>query len=105
LFHESIHAAWDHHGISTSEEWKEAIRTDDLPLTDYAFNVQAEDLAEHALFVYALLERPSRISAEMTTLITTRIPSRINFINQLMQFSKNNLTSSEGSDCDPSVDK
>lgn len=84
VFHESVHAAWDKpHAMS--EEWKDAQRKDGGLVTDYARkNPKGEDLAESALFAYALIHHPDRIPKEEAAKIAGAIPHRIAFVEKLL---------------------
>lgn len=84
LFHESVHAAWDipH---ADSPEWREAQESDGRFVTDYARkNPDGEDLAESALFAYALLHHPERIPRSAASRIRKAIPARIAFVERLL---------------------
>ena len=61
IFHESVHASWDKRHAD-SLEWREAQQSDGGFVTRYAQkNPRGEDLAESALFAFALLHHPGRI--------------------------------------------
>ncbi len=84
LFHESVHAAWDkaHAG---SVEWLAAQNKDGRFVTEYARkNPKGEDLAESALFAFALLHHPDRIPKEEADRIRRAIPARIAFVGTLL---------------------
>jgi hypothetical protein len=84
VFHESVHAAWDKlHRESTP--WLEAQKRDGRFVTDYAAkNPGGEDLAESALFAYALIHHPERIPAAEAARIGEAIPARIEFVGRLL---------------------
>ena len=84
LFHESVHAAWDakHAG---SPAWRAAQRADGAFVTRYAKRKpKREDLAESALFAFALIHRPGRIPAAEAERIWRTIPNRIVFVRRLL---------------------
>src|SRR5262249_16794753 len=60
VFHESVHAAWDKLH-EKSPPWLEAQKRDGGFVTDYAAKNPSEDLAETALFAFALLPHTNRI--------------------------------------------
>jgi hypothetical protein len=84
IFHESVHAAWDkEHGVSPG--WLAAQKQDGRFVTEYARkNPKGEDLAESALFAYALLHHPERIPKEDAARIRGAIPTRIAFVETLL---------------------
>jgi hypothetical protein len=84
IFHESVHAAWDkaHAG---SAGWLAAQKADGRFVTEYARkNPRGEDLAESALFAYAILHYPDRIPKEEGERIRRAIPARIAFVGTLL---------------------
>jgi hypothetical protein len=88
VFHESVHAAWDKRHAN-SAEWQDAQKKDGRYVTDYARkNPQGEDLAESALFAYALLHHPDRIPKEEEARIAHIIPNRIAFVEKLLPKDK-----------------
>lgn len=88
VFHESVHAAWDK-THAKSVEWQDAQKKDGGFVTGYAQkNPQGEDLAESALFAYALLHHPNRIPKEAGDRIARIIPNRIAFIEKLLPKDK-----------------
>ena len=88
VFHESVHAAWDELHAS-SPAWLEAQKRDGRFITDYAAkNPEGEDLAESALFAYALTHHPKRIPSSDATRIHKSIPARIEFVAQLLPKKK-----------------
>jgi hypothetical protein len=84
LFHESVHAAWDElHADSPG--WRDAQRKDGGFVTDYAAkNPDGEDLAESALFAFALIHHPKRIPSADAAKIRKAIPARIEFVSKLL---------------------
>lgn len=88
IFHESVHAAWDK-AHASSAEWKDAQKNDGRFITDYARkNPKGEDLAESALFAYALIHHPDRIPKEEAAKIASAIPNRIAFVAKLLPKDK-----------------
>jgi hypothetical protein len=84
LFHESVHASWDGPHRS-SAGWRAAQAADGAFVTHYAKNnPDGEDLAESALFAYALIHHPERIPAADAERIRTTIPARIAFVEGLI---------------------
>jgi len=83
LFHEAVHASWDEE-LRLSREWRQAQKIDGRFLTKYAENSpEREDLAETALFAFALLHHPGRIPPVDTQVIESTVPERIEFIGNL----------------------
>lgn len=88
VFHESVHAAWDRSHAS-SPEWRDAQQKDGGFVTNYARrNPTGEDLAESALFAYALIHHPERIPQQEAARITRAIPNRIVFVEKLLPKGK-----------------
>lgn len=84
LFHESVHASWDQEHAG-SAAWRAAQRADGAFATRYAKRKPArEDLAESALFAFALIHRPGRIPAAEAERIWRTIPNRIVFVRRLL---------------------
>ncbi len=88
IFHESVHAAWDKmHAMSN--EWRDAQSKDGHYVTEYARkNPQGEDLAESAIFAFALLHYPNRIPKQDADKIANAIPHRIAFVEKLLPKDK-----------------
>ena len=85
IFHEAVHAAWDatHAG---SDGWKRAQMSDATFLTKYARSKPArEDLAESALFAFALTRHPDRIPEPHRTRVAAAIPARIEYVAGLLE--------------------
>ena len=79
LFHESVHAVLDPE-FATGEAWREAQARDGRFATRYGErNPVREDLAESALFAFALLHHEDRIPAAERARIRAAIPHRIAF--------------------------
>lgn len=84
IFHESVHAAWDA-AHARSAEWRAAQDADGAFVTEYAReNPDGEDLAESALFAYALIHHPGRIPAAEADAIMGAIPARLSFVEGLL---------------------
>ncbi|MBO9449117.1 hypothetical protein J7426_02535 [Tropicibacter sp. R16_0] len=85
VFHESVHATLDV-PWADSAEWRQAQRADGGFITDYAArNRQGEDLAESALFAWALLRYPGRLPAEVEEAVRTTIPNRLELLEQILE--------------------
>lgn len=85
LLHESIHATLDNE-YRLSPEWIRAQEADNAFMTRYAASrPDREDLAETALFAFALLRHPGRIPPVDSRDILARVPARIAFIEGLLQ--------------------
>ncbi|MEP3480051.1 MAG: hypothetical protein ABJZ55_12445 [Fuerstiella sp.] len=88
LFHESVHAAWDKKHAK-SAEWKRAQMSDGTFATLYGKKKpEREDLAESALFAFAMIHHPDRIPLRDRKKLSTVIPARIDFVNQLIPYGK-----------------
>jgi hypothetical protein len=83
LFHESVHASLDKdHRLS--DGWKRAQASDGQFLTSYgARRPEREDLAETALFAYAILHHPDRFPPADTEATMGAVPHRIAYIKGL----------------------
>lgn len=84
LFHEAVHASFDEdHRLS--DGWKKAQARDGRFLTVYAErSPEREDLAETALFAYAILFYPDRFPPVDTTNMRKAVPNRIEYIKRLL---------------------
>jgi len=84
IFHESVHAAWDK-AHRSSAAWRDAQKNDGRFVTDYGRkNPDNEDLAESALFAFALIHHPERIPKKEAEKIRKAIPARIAFVETLL---------------------
>jgi len=84
LFHESVHTSLDD-VHAASPEWRAAQAADGEYLTEYAGALpDREDLAETALYAYALLHYPERVSAADAASWNERVPNRIAYIGGLL---------------------
>jgi hypothetical protein len=88
VFHESVHASWDaEHRLS--EGWRQAQQEDDRFLTKYGENSpEREDLAETALFAFAILHYPARFPPADTDATVEAVPNRIAYIEKLLPKGK-----------------
>ncbi len=84
LFHESVHASWDEaHRLSVG--WQAAQAADGGFLTNYgAESPDREDLAETALFAFAILHYPNRFPPVDTADTVQAVPNRIAYIAGLL---------------------
>ncbi|UVK40987.1 hypothetical protein LHFGNBLO_002527 [Mesorhizobium sp. AR10] len=83
LFHGSVHASLDEdHRLS--DGWKEAQASDGQFLASYAArSPEREDLAETALFAFAILHHPDRFPPADTEATMRAVPHRIEYIRNL----------------------
>jgi hypothetical protein len=76
LFHESTHAVLQNSLIANG--WLQAATKDGAYITRYAStDPDGEDIAESALFAYAMLRHPGRLPADITAKANTIMPNRI----------------------------
>ena len=83
IFHESVHATLDlpH---SKSEAWQKAATQDGDFITRYAARKpQKEDLAESALFAFAMIRHPGRLPADIEAAVREIMPHRLAFFEAL----------------------
>ncbi|MDE0522621.1 MAG: hypothetical protein OXH79_11760 [Boseongicola sp.] len=79
VFHKSVHATLDH-PMSASAEWKRVQRADGGFVTEYARErPDKEDLAESALFAWALLFHPGRLPDSVEERVRQIMPNRLAF--------------------------
>lgn len=84
IFHESVHASWDAI-YRLDPDWIAAQDADGRFMTRYgAGRPDREDLAETALFAYALLKHPGRIPPVDSRDILGAVPNRIDFIKSIL---------------------
>lgn len=84
LFHESVHTSLDD-TYASSAEWTAAQEADGEYLTEYAAQESdREDLAETALYTWALQHHPDRISPEDADAWTAQIPRRLAFFESIL---------------------
>lgn len=99
LFHEAVHATLDDEH-RTAAAWQEAQRRDGGFLTSYAqATPDREDLAETALFAFALLHHPDRFPPVDTQTVREAVPNRLAYIAQL--FPREQPLTSEAQDLRP----
>jgi hypothetical protein len=83
VFHESVHATLDVPHAS-SADWIAAQMADANFVTEYAAeNPEGEDMAESALFAWAILKHPGRLPASVEDSVRTLIPNRLTFFEGL----------------------
>jgi hypothetical protein len=84
LFHEAVHASWDEqHRLAP--DWMAAQQADGRFLTGYGANSpEREDLAETALFAFAILHHPDRFPPADTADTLAAVPNRIAYIKTLL---------------------
>ncbi|MEP4247972.1 hypothetical protein [Tateyamaria sp.] len=93
IFHEAVHASLDAR-YRLDPDWVAAQNADGRFLTRYAASrPDREDLAETALFAYALLRHPGRIPPVDSRDILAAVPNRIEFIRAILD---NNEAPDEG---------
>lgn len=99
LFHEAVHATLDdEHRLAPA--WQEAQRRDGGFLTAYAqATPDREDLAETALFAFALLRYPERFPPVDTQTVRQVVPNRLAYIARL--FPREQPLTSEEQDARP----
>lgn len=84
LFHEAVHASWDE-AHRLSPDWQAAQQADGRFLTGYgAEHPDREDLAETALFAFAILHHPDRFPPVDTADTVAAVPNRIAYIKTLL---------------------
>jgi hypothetical protein len=94
IFHESVHTSLDDMHAD-SPDWRAAQAADDRFLSEYAASEpEREDLAETALYVWALLHYPDRILDGDAQAWKTAIPNRIAVIESLLSAPNANLSRS-----------
>lgn len=84
LFHEAVHASWDDaHRLAPA--WVAAQQADGSFLTGYGQqSPEREDLAETALFAFAILHHPDRFPPVDTKVTLAAVPHRIAYIEALL---------------------
>lgn len=89
LFHEAVHASLDLKH-ATSASWREAQSADPGFISDYAHAYpQREDLAETALFAYAIFRHPSRLPPVDTEDIKRQVPNRLALLREILEADSN----------------
>ena len=83
LFHESVHVALDL-DHAAAPLWRDAQRADGEFITQYAERLpEREDLAESALFAYAMIKYEGRLPSTIEQSVKTLIPNRLAYIEPL----------------------
>lgn len=83
LFHESAHVAFDL-DHARSRVWQRAQRADADFVTQYAAShVEQEDLAESALFAYAMTKHAGRLPEPVEQSVRDIMPNRLAFLEEL----------------------
>ena len=83
VFHESVHATLDVKYLH-ARKWRNAQRADGMFITDYAANLpKKEDLAESALFAWAMLVHPGRLPDRVKQRVREIMPNRLVFFEEL----------------------
>lgn len=83
VFHESVHATLDKR-YARSQVWRNAQRSDGDFITKYAASrPDKEDLAESALFAWAMLNHPGRLPADIEAHAAETMPNRLAFFEKL----------------------
>jgi len=84
LFHESVHTSLDDL-YAASAQWLQAQTDDGEYLTDYSASQPArEDLAETALYAWALIHHPDRVSPADALAWKAAVPNRIAVIESIL---------------------
>lgn len=84
IFHESVHTSLDDE-FARTEGWLNAQRSDGQFLTEYAADFpETEDLAETALYAWALTHHPERVSQADALAWEQAVPERISFIENIL---------------------
>lgn len=84
IFHESVHTSLDDR-YRDADAWIAAQQADNGFLTEYAANnATSEDLAETALYAWALTHHPRRISEADAAAWASLVPARIAFVNTIL---------------------
>lgn len=83
VFHESVHATLDEK-YAKSKTWLKAQKADGDFVTKYAKRLpEKEDLAESALFAWAMLKHPGRLPAKIEARARKIMPNRMEFFETL----------------------
>ncbi len=83
VFHESVHATLDAKYLR-SRKWHNAQSADSMFITDYAANLpKKEDLAESALFAWAMLVHPGRLPDSVEKRARDIMSNRLVFFEEL----------------------
>jgi len=83
IFHEAVHATLDI-PLAASDDWRAAQRADADAITVYASrNLAQEDLAESALFAYAMIATPGRLPDRVVAQVNARMPNRLALLREV----------------------
>ncbi|MEO1550606.1 MAG: hypothetical protein AAFR93_09255 [Pseudomonadota bacterium] len=83
VFHESVHAAWDVPHAS-ARAWRRAQAEDGAFVTAYAARLPLrEDLAETALFAWAMHRTPGRLGRDIEAKLRALVPQRLAYLEAL----------------------
>lgn len=83
VFHESVHATLDA-AYLRNRDWRAAQRADVGFVTHYAAGrPDKEDMAESALFAWAVLQHPGRLPASIEAEVRRIMPNRLAFFDDL----------------------
>ena len=83
IFHESVHATLDSK-YARSRKWRRAQEADGGYLTDYAAREpDKEDMAESALFAWAMLIHPGRLPTNVEAQASEIMQNRLAFFEDL----------------------
>ena len=101
VFHESVHATLDH-PRSARAEWLNAQHADGDFITRYAGrktnfagrNPYGEDMAESALFAWAVLMHPGRLPKSIERSVRSIMPNRLAFFEAIFVTSRSGLSES-----------
>lgn len=93
VFHESVHASYQF-GYQNDPLWTNAQAADPTFVTEYGQNnPELEDMAETALFAYAFITYPGRLSADIESWLEENVPNRIEFFRTLYPSSVTGINS------------
>ena len=82
VFHEAVHATMDH-PLARQIAWRSAQRKDKSFVTQYAAqNPQKEDMAESALFAWAILKYPGRLPTAVEASVRKLMPHRLAYFEK-----------------------
>ena len=81
IFHEAVHATLEH-THERSNSWREAQKADNDYITEYARH-RTEDMAESALFAWAVLVTPGRLPKDIEQKVQEIMPNRLKFFENI----------------------
>ena len=85
VFHEAVHATLDYK-YARSAAWRELQKADGDFITKYAKRKPTrEDLAESALFAWAMTMHPGRLPARVEARVREIMPNRLAFLEELFR--------------------